>query len=238
MRVHWLQHAEHEDLGCIAPWLAARDAQVSMTALWNDGALPALDDLDALIVMGGPMNIYEHDQHPWLVPEKAFIRDAIDRGLPVLGICLGSQLIADVMGGPVTRNAHSEIGWFDVELNANGRSAGLFAGWPARFCAFHWHGDTFAIPPGATNLMSSEACAHQGFVLGDRVVGLQFHLEVTAADARVWFEHGVPRPRQYVQTPEFILSDLRRFAENNRLMAALLDRWLPRSNPPDASSAF
>ena len=227
MRVHWLQHAEHEDLGCIAPWLAARDAQVSMTALWNGGTLPALDDIDALIVMGGPMNIHEHDEHPWLVPEKAFIRAAIDRGLPVLGICLGSQLIADVMGGPVTRNAHSEIGWFDVELNADGRREHLFAGWPDRFCAFHWHGDTFAIPPGATNLMRSEACAHQGFVLGHRVVGLQFHLEVTAADARVWFEHGVPRPRQYVQTPEFILSDLERFAENNRLMTALLDRWLP-----------
>lgn len=227
MRVHWLQHAEHEDLGCIAPWLAAREAQVTMTALWRGDALPRVTDFDALIVMGGPMNIYEHDAHPWLVPEKQLIRAAIDAGHKVLGICLGSQLIADVAGGPVTRNAHSEIGWFDVSLNAEGRREPLFAGWPDRFCAFHWHGDTFAIPPGATNLMSSEACAHQGFVVGDRVIGLQFHLEVTAADARVWFEHGVPRPRRYVQTPDFILSDLRRFAENNRLMSTLLDRWLP-----------
>jgi GMP synthase-like glutamine amidotransferase len=219
MRVHWLQHAEHEDLGCIAPWLAARGAHVSMSSLWAGDPLPALSEVDALLVMGGPMNIYEHDAHPWLVPEKAFIRAAIDAGRPVLGICLGSQLIADVMGGPVTRNAHPEIGWFDVELNAEGRRSPLFSGWPDRFCAFHWHGDTFAIPPGASNLMSSEACAHQGYVIGDRVVGLQFHLEVTAADARVWFEHGVPRPKRYVQTPDVILSD------HTRASAAVTSRW-------------
>ena len=228
MRVHWLQHAEYEDLGCIAPWLAARGDEVSMTALWSGAAMPEVSDFDALIVMGGPMNIYEHDAHPWLVPEKQLIRVAIDAGRRVLGICLGSQLIADVMGGPVTRNAQREIGWFDVSLNADGRRDPLFSGWPDRFCAFHWHGDTFAIPPGATHLMSSEACAHQGFAIGDRVIGLQFHLEVTAADARVWFEHGVPRPARYVQTPDFILSDVQRFSENNRLMITLLERWLAR----------
>lgn len=224
MRVHWLQHADHEDLGCIGPWLAAQGAIVSMTRLHAGQSLPAADEFDWLIVLGGPMNIYEHEAHPWLVAEKLLIRDAIDRGRTVLGICLGSQLIADVLGGVVTRNAHSEIGWFDVALNSSGRRQPLFADWPDRFLAFHWHGDTFAIPPGAENLMSSEACAHQGFIWNERVMGLQFHLEVTAADARVWFDHGRPRPARYVQTPEFILEDVDRFALNNRLMIQLLDR--------------
>lgn len=226
MRIHWLQHAEHEDLGCIAPWLAQRRDAVTMSRLWAGDALPAPADFEALLVMGGPMNIYEHAAHPWLVPEKAFIRTAIDAGHRVLGICLGAQLIADVLGGPVTRNAHSEVGWFDVILNTAGRKHGLFADWPDRFAAFHWHGDTFAIPPGAETLMSSEACANQGFVWSPCVLGLQFHLEVTAADARVWFQHERPAPARYVQTPEAILEDLSRFALNNRLMIRLLERWL------------
>ena len=224
MRVHWLQHAEHEDLGCIAPWLAARGADVTMTPLQRGVPLPASPDFEWLIVMGGPMNIYEHDAHPWLVAEKAFIRKAIDAGRTVLGICLGSQLIADVLGGPVTRNAESEVGWFDVTLEPAGRRNPLFADWPDRFAAFHWHGDTFAIPHGAENLMHSEACSHQAFAWGPRVVGLQFHLEVTAANARVWFEHEQPLLARYVQPPEVILPELEKFALNNRLMVRLLER--------------
>ena len=226
MHVHWLQHASHEDLGCIAPWLAQRGATVTMSRLWAGEPVPAAHRFDALIVMGGPMNIYEHDAYPWLVPEKEAIRAAIDAGRPVLGICLGSQLIADVMGGPVTRNAHTEIGWFDVWLNPAGRQQSQFTEWPERFSAFHWHGDTFAIPPGAQGLMSSEGCANQGYVIGDRVIGLQFHLEVTAADARVWLAQEALRPSTYVQEPDYILGQLDRFAMNNRLMVKLLERWL------------
>lgn len=227
MHVHWLQHAEHEDLGCIAPWLAARSAQVSMTSLHRGEPLPARPDFDALLVMGGPMNIYEHVAHPWLVAEKQLIREAIDAGRKVLGICLGSQLIADVLGGPVTRNAHTEIGWFDVTLNAEGRAHPAFADWPDRFAAFHWHGDTFAIPPGAQNLMSSQACANQGFAHGEQVLGLQFHLEVTATDARRWLAEETPAASTYVQTPAVMLERIERFALNNRLMLRMLDRFLP-----------
>lgn len=227
MHIHWLQHVAHEDAGCIAPWLATRAQRLSRTRLWAGEPLPARPDFDALIVMGGPMNVDEHDAHPWLLPEKTLIRAAIDAGRPVLGICLGSQLIADALGAPVTRNAHTEIGWFDVELNADGRRHPLFADWPERFSAFHWHGDTFAIPDGAQNLMSSQACAHQAYVWGERVVGLQFHPEITAADARTWFERGHPRPAPYVQPAEFVLGELPRFGLGNRLMRKLLDRWLP-----------
>ena len=226
MRIQWLQHADFEDLGCIAPALAQRGDTVSCTRLWAGEPPPAVNAFDALIVMGGPMNIYEHEAYLWLRTEKALIRATIDAGKRVLGICLGSQLIADVLGAPVTRNAHSEIGWFPVELNEAGRRAGCFKGFPERFTAFHWHGDTFAIPPQAENLMASEGCAHQALAYGERVVGIQFHLEVTAANAREWFVHERPVPARYVQDAETILADLDAFAENNRLMLKLLDNWL------------
>lgn len=230
MRLHWLQHAEFEELGCIAPALARAGHALQGTRLYAGEALPAVADFDALIVMGGPMNIHEHAAHPWLLAEKAFIADAIAAGKRVLGICLGAQLLADVLGAPVTRNAESEIGWFELALTDAGRRELLLAGFPERFTAFHWHGDTFAIPPGAENLMRSEACANQAFALrtagGAVIAAIQFHLEVTAADARVWFAHETPPPARYVQAPDAVLGALDHFADNNRLMLRLLDNWL------------
>ncbi|TXH05781.1 MAG: type 1 glutamine amidotransferase [Nevskiaceae bacterium] len=222
-RVHWLQHADFEDLGCIAPWLAARGHTVTHTRLYAGETPPPVSAFDWLIVMGGPMNIDEYDAHPWLRAEKALILDAVHARKKLLGICLGAQLIADALGAPVTRNAHSEIGWFPVTMTAAARRSTLFAGFPETFTAFHWHGDTFEIPPDATLLASSEACAHQAYERDGRIAAIQFHLEVTAANARVWFEHERPAPARYVQTPETILADVSRFAENNRLMLKLLD---------------
>jgi GMP synthase-like glutamine amidotransferase len=224
MRVHWLQHADFEDLGCIGAWLEQHGHTATRCALHAGDPLPKPDDFDALVVMGGPMNIYEHERHPWLVPEKALIRAAVAAGKRVLGVCLGAQLLADVLGGPVSRNAHSEIGWFPVELSEAGRAYPGFAGLPARFTAFHWHGDTYRLPPGATRLCGSEACAEQGFALGDKVLGLQFHLEVSRANAEEWFRHERPKPARYVQTPEHILEQRESFEENNRWMRVILER--------------
>lgn len=224
MRVHWLQHAEHEGLGCIEPWLHARGHAVTHTRLYAGDLLPRADAFDWLVVMGGPMNVHEHDRHPWLVPEKALIRDACVNNKRVLGICLGAQLAADVLGGPVTRNPCEEIGWFDVMLNAHGRKSAFFQVFPERFAAFHWHGDTFAIPPGAENLMSSEACRNQAFAWAGRVVGIQYHLEVTEADARRWLQTEALRPQRHVQDGAEILREPARFALNNALMVKLLER--------------
>jgi len=225
MRVHCLQHADFEDLGCIAPWLAANGHQVSGTRLYAVEVLPDSAAFDALIVMGGPMNIYEYDRYPWLRDEKRLIRAAVDAGKRVLGVCLGAQLLADVLGGPATRNAHSEIGWFPLSLTTAGRESALFADLPPDFTGFHWHGDTYALPPGATCLAVSEACAQQAFALGQRVLGLQFHLEVTRANAEEWFRHERPQPARYVQTPEHILAQQDSFEENNRWMRAVLGRF-------------
>jgi GMP synthase-like glutamine amidotransferase len=226
MRVHWLQHAPFEDLGCIAPWLAQLGAQVSCTRLHAGEALPAATAFDWLIVMGGPMNIYEYAAHPWLRAEKQLIRAALASGRRLLGICLGSQLIADVLGAPVTRNAEPEIGWFEVALQAAAAGSHFFKGFPPRFHAFHWHGDTFALPAATQTLMSSAACAQQAFELDGRVAAIQFHLEVTAANAREWFLHEQPAPARYVQPAEQILAALDRFADNNRLMLQLLERFV------------
>jgi GMP synthase-like glutamine amidotransferase len=225
MRVHWLQHAEHEGLGSIDAWLRARRFTVTCSQLQRREPLPAARDFDWLIVMGGPMNIYEHDLHPWLVPEKKLIRDACVTNKKVLGICLGSQLIADVLGGSVTKNHEAEIGWFDVTLTDKAAGSGVFDDFPGRFEAFHWHGDTFEVPPGSEVVMSSEACPRQAFTWGEGlVVGIQFHLEVRHADAQAWLREDPPVPSRYVQAPGEILRDPQRFAMNNRLMSALLDR--------------
>lgn len=228
MPIHWLQHADFEDLGCIGPWLAERGHAVSGTRLYAGEALPDPADFEALIVMGGPMNIYEYAAHPWLRTEKALIRAAIDAGRRVLGICLGAQLIADVLGGPVRRNGEPEIGWFPVELNAAGLAEPAFAGLPPRFTAFHWHGDTYALPPGARGLAHSEACAQQAFSWGNgRVLGLQFHLEVTRDNAEEWLRHETLQPSRHVQTADAILADTDAFAANNAAMRAILERFLP-----------
>ena len=223
MRVHWLQHAEHEDLGCIAPWLVAHGHTVTCTRLQRSEPLPSLTAVDWLIVLGGPMNIYQHDLYPWLVAEKQFIRAALQADKRVLGICLGAQLVADQLGGPVVSNKELELGWHPVTLTAAGRKAGAFKGFPDSFSAFHWHGDTFALPLGSEPLMHSAACANQAFAHGARVAGIQFHLEVTAANARDWFALERPAPGRYVQAPEAILAALPNFAENNRLMVLLLE---------------
>ena len=225
MRVHWLQHADFEDLGCIAPWLAARGCEVSQTRLYAGETPPRAENFDWLIVMGGPMNIYEYERHPWLNAEKALIGQTVEQGKKLLGICLGAQLIADVLGGPVTRNAHSEVGWFPLQRAPAAHGSKFFGDFPQRFHAFHWHGDTFALPPGTQGLMRSEACANQAFEKDGRIAAIQFHLEVTAADARVWFDHERPAPARYVQEAGAILANLDRFAENNRLMFRLLEKF-------------
>lgn len=225
MRVHWLQHAEHEELGCIAPWLAARKFKVTHTKLHEGDSLPSSLDFDWLIVMGGPMNIYVHDRYPWLINEKALIRDACVKDKMVLGICLGAQLLADVLGGRVTENRQAEIGWFDVSLTDEGKRNQLFEDFPATLPAFHWHSDTFATPPGCQNLIKSDACVNQAFAAGPRRLGLQFHLEVTETDARRWLALEEPAPERYVQSSREILRDPARFESNNRAMLQLLDRF-------------
>jgi GMP synthase-like glutamine amidotransferase len=227
MRVHWLQHADHEDPGTALSWLKAHGHTVQGSLLHRGQALPALEDFELLIVMGGPMNIYEHARHPWLVAEKQLIRRSLDGGKRLLGICLGAQLIADQLGGPVTRNTETECGWWPVRLTTAGRRDPLFANWPDEIAPFHWHGDTFALPPGCASLAASDACEHQAFSYDEgRVLGLQFHPEVRADMLQEWFGADPPPPGRWVQMADAVLGQAEAFARSEHLLAALLARFL------------
>ncbi|MFN2165238.1 MAG: type 1 glutamine amidotransferase, partial [Anaerolineae bacterium] len=162
MTVHYLQHVPFEGLGAIADWCFARKHDISVTRLFKE-AVPARFEGDLLVVLGGPMNIYEDERYPWLAAEKRFLDQAISAGARILGICLGAQLVADVLGGTVSRNPQREIGWFPVELQPEAGSVPGFDRLPPRFTALHWHGDTFSIPPGAVRLAGSRACENQAF---------------------------------------------------------------------------
>lgn len=177
MRIHSLEHQPEEGPARIADWATARGHTLNRTALYAGEAPPALADFDLLVVMGGGMNIYQHRDHPWLVAEKEFLRRAIDAGKPILGICLGAQLLADVLGGTVVQNPEKEIGWWPVAITDR---RAPFAAFPEHLTVMHWHGDTYSLPAAARRVAHSPACPEQAFVWGDRIVGLQFHLEMGA----------------------------------------------------------
>ena len=176
MNVHILQHVPFEDVESIAPWLAEQGAAVAYTRFHESSRLPEASGLDLVIAMGGPMSVNDEASLPWLANEKRFLREAIRHGIPVVGICLGAQLIASALGARVYPVRHREIGWFDIEACP---AAGNGFRFPDRSKVFHWHGETFDLPPGATRLARSEVCENQAFQLGSKVIGLQFHLETT-----------------------------------------------------------
>ncbi len=237
MRIHWLQHVPFEGLGSIADWAATRGHPLSATRLWANDPLPIPASYDWLIVMGGPMNIYEHERFPWLVAEKQLLRAAIAAGRTVLGVCLGAQLLADVLGGEVTRNPEREIGWFPVCQSPDAAGSPVMAGLPVEFEAFHWHGDSFALPPGAVHIARSEACEQQAFVWRDQVVGFQFHLETTPGSAAALLAHCREDlvEGRFVQSEREIHADTERFRRLNLLMNRVLDN-LAAGEAPQANA--
>ncbi len=225
MRVHYFQHVPFETLGFIERWLQARSHVMTVTRFYEPQySLPNLNDLDWLIVMGGPMGVDDEEQYPWLKDEKEFVQKAIVAGKRVLGICLGAQLIATVLGASVFRNQFKEIGWFPVRRAEAAESAPVFR-FPEKFDAFHWHGDTFDLPPNAVRLAQSEACLNQAFQWERTVIALQFHLEVTPASVQALVEHcrAELSPAPFVQSEADILkASAEQFQTANQLMADVL----------------
>ena len=224
MNVHYLQHVPFEGLGSMETWFKNQGHTITVTHLYKNEELPSIEDIDWLIVMGGPMGVEDQAIYPWLTEEKAFIKQAIDQNKIVLGICLGAQLIADVLGAYIVKNSFREIGWFPIQLSKESKATELGTALPNNFDVFHWHGDTFSIPDHAIPLASSEACLNQGFILNEKIIGLQFHLETTAASALDLTIHcrNELDNSQYVQTAEEILDKPERFEKINKIMKAVL----------------
>lgn len=230
MKVHVLQHVPFEGLGSIDGWLERRRARVTWTRFHEPQApLPVPSSLDLVIALGGPMSVNDEAALPWLVEEKRFLREAMDAGVAVLGVCLGAQLIASARGASVRPNGRKEIGWLEVEAVA-GTPSGCFA-FPSSTLAFHWHGETFDLPAGAVRLARSAACEQQAFQLGANVIGLQFHLETTPQSAAALVEHCghelVPAPCVQARD-ELLQAPAASYEAVHRLMERVLDHLVPR----------
>ncbi len=224
MRLHSLQHESFEGLGNIEVWAKDRGHTIARTLLYKDEELPDINELDWLVIMGGSMNVYEEEKYPWLVKEKEFIAEAIADKKTILGICLGSQIVADILGGRVTRNEYREIGWFPVILTNEAKMSSVFKDFPDKFTAFHWHGDTFKIPPGAKRIAESEGCRNQAFECGE-FIGLQFHLEYSAESINLMLSNCEDDQvdGKYVQKRNDIELQISNVTETKRLLYILLD---------------
>lgn len=223
MNIHWLQHVLFEGLGEIESWAGRQQHTLSCTRLFAGDPLPQRNDFEMLVVMGGPMGIYDERDYPWLIPEKVFVRAAIAASKPVLGICLGAQLLADVLGAQVKPNMEKEIGWFPVTRTDTVPGGLDFL--PKKQTVFHWHGDTFDIPAKAVRLYSSAGCRNQAFLYQDRVLALQFHLETTLDSAVSLVDNCrhelIPGP--WIQTDQEIIKGNEKFAGINLTMEKILD---------------
>lgn len=224
MRAHFFQHVPFEGLGAIEPWLLDRGFAITRTAFFDDETPPDPADIDFLILMGGPMSV--NDPLPWLSVEKAWLRRFLETDKPVLGICLGAQLIASALGAAVRRNPEPEIGWFPVE----GLPVSHGFGFPPRFEALHWHGETFDLPADAIPLARTAVCENQAFRIGEKVIGLQFHLETTPETAAALIEHCGDEliDASHVQTADSLLGAAQAtYDAAHTELGCLLDALLP-----------
>ena len=187
-KVFILKHVPSEDAGTILDFLKGHKIPFQGVNLFDGEALPTIEEVRALVIMGGPMNVDEEDKYPFLYEEKILLKEAIAKDVPCLGVCLGSQLLARALGARVYKAKREEIGWDEVSLTAEAKKDTLFsAAVGAKLQVLQWHGDTFDLPRRAVHLAASEAVPHQAFRFGDKIYALQFHVEVNKPMLEEWF---------------------------------------------------
>lgn len=227
LRIHYLQHVHFEDLGCIEDWAHEKGHILTGTQFYGNSNLPEISDFDWLIIMGGPMSIHDEKQYSWLAIEKQFIKQAIHFNKKVIGICLGSQLIASVLGSTIYPNQHKEIGWFPITTTPIVSKLMPALREQRNYTVFHWHGETFNLPPKSPLLASSEACKNQAFLYNNQVLGLQFHLEVTEKLLLKMTNFGQDElvSNRYIQPLGNILSQKQYLIQNNTIMFEILNHF-------------
>ena len=236
MRALVLQHIAVEGPGRLASFLQQHGWELVTTALYAGERLPAEpQDYQAIIIMGGPMGVYDEADYAFLPAEQTFLQRALAQNVPMLGICLGSQLLAKALGARVYRNPCKEIGWYTVDLTPEGRTDPLFQRVSSPVPVFQWHGDAFELPAGAVALASSPQCTHQAFRYGERVYGLLFHLELVPAMIHSWlatFQEELASVQAYID-PQRIVADMPRYLEpyqqvSTQIFTNLVDHvWTP-----------
>ena len=207
MKLLCVTHVPFERPAAIADWARSRNHSVRIVNGYLGEPFPPVGEVDGVAVMGGPMGANDDAVFSWMTGEKRFIGNCLEREIPVLGVCLGAQLLASVMGAEVMKNREPEIGWFPVHRTGE-EEAGLSAAvLPEILLPFHWHSDTFALPAGATRLYSSEACENQAFYLERIALGLQFHLDSTRESVAALVENCADEitDRLYIQPAECLV---------------------------------
>lgn len=241
IRIHALYHVDFEELSFIEQWADNRGHRITVTRFYENDPLPAQDSFDWLVVMGGPMSIHDESDFQWLADEKSFIQQSINDGKTVIGVCLGAQLIADSLGAKVAPSGIKEVGWLPIQLTEQGLAHPLLADLPRnKFTVFHWHGDGFECPKGATPIATSHTWANQGFIyqtpkhaeLDTWVIGWQCHFEVTNKSMVDMVSHGqtyiqeamIDHPDSVQAADEILALGDTYMADNNAWLSTMLDK--------------
>lgn len=217
-------HVPFEGPGIIAQWAGEQGHSLHYTRFYENDPLPDPSAADLLVIMGGPMDVFDFHVHPWMEDEISWVKEFINTGKPVLGICLGAQIIATALGEEVYPGEHKEIGWHNLRFFPSLGDYKICTDLPDTRKVFHWHGDTFNIPEGAIRIAGSQAFPNQGFIYANQVVALQFHLEVTTESVKELVDNCrdelVEGP--YIQSEKEILSEKSTFEANQQVLFRFL----------------
>ncbi|MNW35308.1 GMP synthase [glutamine-hydrolyzing] [compost metagenome] len=224
MNILILKHFELGNYDVVHQWAEQRGYNAWIREAAIGLSRKEFDTADLIIIMGGPMSVYEEETYPWLIQEKEYILEAIRQNQKVLGICFGAQMLAELLGGRVYRHDHKEIGWH--RISRTGENHPWLQELPEDFYSFQWHGDTFELPQGAVWLAQSEGCRNQAFAYNENTVGLQFHLETSPESVELMLHHWkdalVEAP--YIQTKEQIVKEMDRSETAIGILYSILDR--------------
>jgi GMP synthase-like glutamine amidotransferase len=236
MKIQVIQHSPINTLGTIEEYAKMKNHSLKSTRFYEIDNPPAIDSFDFLIIMSGPMGIYTYKENPWLKNEKEFIKKAIEAGKLVLGICLGAQLLADILGARVYENKYMEMGWFPIKAvskaaSQRGKSQEVetefLKGLPEEITVFHWHSQTFDLPEGAIRLYESKGCKNQGFIYNSRVVSLQFHPEVNEERIKSLIEHfgNIMGDGPFVQNKKAMFGQEKHLIGTKEFMFLILEKF-------------